>query len=725
MYKIVLPRPLATILLPITEWLPNYPRECLLSDIISGCTVFVLLIPQGMAYSLLAGMPAIYGLYTSIIPLYIYAIFGTSRQLSLGPMATTSLLLSESTIQFNDQEMSDDYISVLMKISLMVGIITLLMGIFRFGAIANMISGSVLVGFLTASALVICLNQLKHIFGITVPPFQYTFQTLIYILQHLHETNPVSFSIGLTNYCILYLVRRWRQKNKPTAEDMKRLSFRVVLILSKMSNIISLIFGSFIAYIVISNNGTLKIIGTVPSGLKAPVLPTISFGEMQRYFTSSVAISLVAFTGNWAVAQKYAFLNNYKVDATQELIAEGLSVTIGVFFNSFAGSGGLARTAVAAESGAQTQLVGCIVATLMLISVQYLTRCFFYIPMAILGSIILISVMSMIDFHTMIKSYAIHRQDCIVMVVTFISTFFIGVSVGLYIGVIISIGMIVFETSFPTIAHLGKLPESEGGQFRDVRRFPSAEQIPGIAIVRMDATLFFANCEHFKDVIMQAVEGHYHTSPLRIEKIVIDAKCWIDIDLAGISKLFEIKQELVDKRGLILAICSANGKVRDKLQCSGFVNEVRTTYHNYSVVEAVSYATIPSVEECVIENRTEHASSFIFSYNPLTSGTVDERLHHYTDMHSGIYHPTDACSNPIHSTELFPTSPMRSTASEVALSIHASKDDPSSLQTVVWSLSSKNHLGNDPVGSSINVDSHRSDRGDIIKDDFIDDDCTF
>ena len=545
MYKIVLPRPLATILLPITEWLPNYPRECLLSDIISGCTVFVLLIPQGMAYSLLAGMPAIYGLYTSIIPLYIYAIFGTSRQLSLGPMATTSLLLSESTIQFNDQEMSDEYISVLMKISLMVGIITLLMGIFRFGAIANMISGSVLVGFLTASALVICLNQLKHIFGITVPPFQYTFQTLIYILQHLHETNPVSFSIGLTNYCILYLVRRWRQKNKPTAEDMKRLSFRVVLILSKMSNIISLIFGSFIAYIVISNNGTLKIIGTVPSGLKAPVLPTISFGEMQRYFTSSVAISLVAFTGNWAVAQKYAFLNNYKVDATQELIAEGLSVTIGVFFNSFAGSGGLARTAVAAESGAQTQLVGCIVATLMLISVQYLTRCFFYIPMAILGSIILISVMSMIDFHTMIKSYAIHRQDCIVMVVTFISTFFIGVSVGLYIGVIISIGMIVFETSFPTIAHLGKLPESEGGQFRDVRRFPSAEQIPGIAIVRMDATLFFANCEHFKDVIMQAVEGHYHTSPLRIEKIVIDAKCWIDIDLAGISKLFEIKQELI------------------------------------------------------------------------------------------------------------------------------------------------------------------------------------
>jgi len=224
---------------------------------------------------------------------------------------------------------------------------------------------------------------------------------------------------------------------------------------------------------------------------------------------------------------------------------------------------------------------------------------------------------------------------------------------------------------------------------------------------------------------MQAVEGHYHTSPLRIEKIVIDAKCWIDIDLAGISKLFEIKQELVDKRGLILAICSANGKVRDKLQCSGFVNEVRTTYHNYSVVEAVSYATIPSVEECVIENRTEYASSFIFSYNPLTSGTVDERLHHYTDMHSGIYHPTDACSNPIHSTELFPTSPMRSTASEVALSIHASKDDPSSLQTVVWSLSSKNHLGNDPLGSSINVDSHRSDRGDIIKDDFIDDDCTF
>ena len=265
----------------------------------------------------------------------------------------------------------------------------------------------------------------------------------------------------------------------------------------------------------------------------------------------------------------------------------------------------------------------------------------------------------------------------------------------------------------------------------------------------MDATLFFANCEHFKDVIMQAAEGYFHTnSSSPIEKVIIDAKCWIDIDLAGISKLFEIKQELVEKRGLILAICSANGKIRDKLQLSGFLNEIRTTYDNYSVDDAVLYTNIPSREEYVIENRAEHASAFIFAFNPLLNAS-EEGIHdsyndsgenNYVDMHSGIYQSVrsgESCFNPIiHRTEpSFASSPssrpLPSSDSSLA-QLSTSKDDPSSLQMVVRSLSSKNTLASpsfesitQPVDSAAVdwIDDHRQyDRHGIIKDSFIDDD---
>lgn len=540
-----------------------------------------------MAYALLAGMPPIYGLYSSIVPVFVYAIFGTSQQLSIGPMAITSLLLGVSVQRYGFEEQSADYIKVVLNLSMVVGVCLFVLGLLRLGSLANLISESVLVGFLTASAMVIALNQVKYILGIAVPRFTYTFQTIIYILTHLDKTNGNAASLGIATMLLLYGVRLWKQKYKPTPERMQSMGYRAMLVLSKTSNFLCIVLGSLIAYGILRGGTCIDIVGSVPSGLKAPSFESVGFQHTIDMIPAALAVSFVAFAGNWAVAKKYAAERDYEVDATQELLAEGLAVGIGAFFNSFAGSGGLARSAVNAESGAQTQLSGVMVGVLMLISVQCLTSLFYYIPMCVLAAVIEISIISMLDFDSMVKAYRVHRSDCLVMVSTFALTFFVGVTEGLFCGIVLSIAVILYNSAFPYIAHLGKLPESEGNAYKDIRRFKVAVQEPGVSIIRMDSTLFFANAGHFKDVALRAAAGEFHSSRTPTFKLVVDASCWTDVDLTGVKTLFDLKVAC-DKSGILLAIAGAKWKVRDKLRSNQFMAGTPKHYNYFSVQDAMS-----------------------------------------------------------------------------------------------------------------------------------------
>jgi len=623
MLTIPLPWPLAPIMIPIADWLPEYKwREMLLNDVTAGFTVFVFLIPQGMAYALLAGMPPIYGLYSSIVPIYMYVVLGTSRQLSLGPMAITSLLLNVSLQGYGAEEQSQEYIDLMMNLSMVVGLVVFVLGIFRLGILINLIGESVLTGFLTASALVIFLNQVKYIFGLNVPRFDYTYQTIGYILSHLGESNGNACGLGIATFVVLYAVRHWKKNNKPTPERMKSRSFQIMQLLAKMMNLLCIVFGSVIAYCLYANGLSLDIVGSVPSGLKAPSVSSMGFSQSIGMVPGGLAIAFVAFAGNWAVSKKYSAEYNYPVDATQELIALGMSIIVGTFFNSFAGSGGLARSTVNAESGAQTQIASAIAATLIVFAVLFLTKLFYYIPMCVLGSVIQVSVISLLNFEAMYKAYYTHRNDCIVMVATFMFTFFVGVSEGLFIGIFISIAMIVRATAFPEIVHVGKLPDSDGGHYKNLERFQTAEQHPGIAIVRMDATLFFANCEHFKDTALRAVAGEFHSSDQPIRKLVIDASCWIDIDLAGVRVLSELKETARDKYQASIAIVGAKGQVRDKLKnCQFFAGNMKH-FHYFSIHDALNDIdrSDPEMSGEITPLRRTFGSSSDLEVNPLHSG---------------------------------------------------------------------------------------------------------
>jgi SulP family sulfate permease len=622
--------PIAPIRLTVYDWLPSYNREMLLKDLIAGLTVFVFLVPQGMAYSILAGMPPVYGLYSATFPLYVYALFGTSRQLAIGPMAITSLLLGVTSQQFGYSDGSPEYIRLVTSITFLVGSITFFLGLFRLGSLSNVISQSVLTGFLTASALVIALSQLKYIFGISVPRFQYSHQIILYLLTHLGESDWAAVVLGLLTLCMLIGVREWKKRNKspPPASSsvLQRYSYQCLSVLSVLSNFLTIIIGAAIAKMMISGGIHIKIIGDVPSGMLPPSLNLI--GDLNSFMgliPSALAIAFVAFAGNYAVAMKYGQLNNHSIDATQELVGTGLAVLVGVFFNGFVVAGGLARSAVNAESGAQTQLSSCFTATFMIIALLSLTSYFYYIPMTVLAAVIEVSIISMIDFQSMIKAYKVDRRDCFVMIITFVFTFFLGIIEGLFVGICISVAMVMRTTAFPAILILGKLPsyspssglvgEGDGSSYyRNVERFPEAEQIPGYSVIRMDASMYFANCSHFKSFILKVAKGQHPSVKTKPpHTIIIDASAWIDIDLTGIQTLYELREELSKKYHITLLIACVKGVIRDRLKENHFVDE-QTSLNSFY------YMTI---DDAIYRKR--HLLSVSSSQPRRESGNAEER----------------------------------------------------------------------------------------------------
>jgi SulP family sulfate permease len=453
-----------------------------------------------MAYAILAGMPPVYGLYTATVPMYIYGMLGTSRQLSIGPFAITSLLLGTAVQAFGYPDGSPEYILIASNITMLVGLILYLLGALRMGELTNFLSQSVLTGFLTASASVILLSQCRYILGIKAPRMQYSHQTIIYLLTHLPETNGFSVLVGVSSFAALYGVKMWRQKNKLT--DKASSLFRIIYLSTNAASIITILLGAGIAYAIATSSLNpryhLQVVGKVPAGLKAPNFEMLEFQKVISLVPTSLVLAIISFTGNWAVAKRYAAINGYSVDATQELIATGMTNIFGALFNSFVSSGGLARSAVNAESGAKSPLSGCIAATLMILALLFFTPYFYYIPMCTLGAIIQVSVISMLDFPTMMETYRVDKRDCAVMVLTFLCTFFIGIQQGMFLGVVLSIGNVLRASAFPQIVHLGRVGNTVN--YKDVFRNPDATQIPGIGIVRMDAALYFANCVHFKEV---------------------------------------------------------------------------------------------------------------------------------------------------------------------------------------------------------------------------------
>ncbi len=554
---------------PIIHTVRNYDRETFQGDLSAGITVGIMLIPQGMAYAVLAGMPAVYGLYAAIIPLLIYAAFGTSRQLAVGPVAMVSLLVLAGVGEIAVVG-SDRFIQLAILTAFGVGIIQFLMGIFRMGFLVNFLSHPVLSGFTSAAAIIIGASQIRNLLGVDLPRTNYVHEIVAGLAQRISEIDPITTAIGMGAILAIILLKKWKK------------TFPSALFVVVVGTLLTMGFG-------LAEMGV-KIVGEIPNGLPSFDANFVSFNDLKLLLPTVLVISLISYMESFAVAKAIANKHGYKVDANQELVGLGLANIGGSFFQSFPTTGGFSRTAVNDQSGANTTLAAVISAGIIGLTLLFLTPLFYYLPSAVLAAIIMVAVAGLFDFDEMTHLWKTDRKDFAMLMITFVATLTFGIEEGIGIGVLISLALVIYSSSKPHSAELGRLGNSK--TFRNVNRYGQARITDDVIIYRFDAPIYFANVDHFRETLNKKIENHGEDLKL----IILDASAINNIDSTGVHMLTELIGELRQKE-VKLFVASAIGPVRDKLKKSGVVELMGKNTYFFDVDEALEHHKSENIRE--------------------------------------------------------------------------------------------------------------------------------
>lgn len=549
-------------ILPILDWLPNYKKSWLKGDIEAGLTIGIMLVPQGIAYAMIAGLPPIYGLYTAMIPQMIYALFGTSRQLSVGPVAMDSLIVA-SGVATLAQIGTDKFIEFAILLSLLVGVLQVLFGVFKLGFLVNFLSRPVISGFTSAAALIIGLSQLKHVLGVDLGRSNKLQDIIIDAFKHLNEINAITLGIGVLSIAIMIFFKKYFKKI-PAA--------LVVVVLGILS----------VRFFGLQEKGV-SIIGNIPAGLPKFRLPSFDMQTIHDLFPIALTLSLIAFLEAISIAKAIeSKRGTYKVLPNQELFALGMGNIVGSFFQTYPATGGFARAAVNDQSGANTPLSAMIAALTVGLTLLFLTPVFYSLPKAVLGAIIMVAVFGLLDFKVPKQLLAFSKRDLVILNITLLVTATIGIKEGIIVGILLSLGMLIYKTTKPHMAVLGKVP---GAYFyRNRKRFEDVEIQDDILIVRFDAQLYFANTSYFKDKLQEYAK--FKGEKLRI--IIIDGESLNNLDSSAIYTLFDILKYYKAK-GIQVAFTGLKGPVRDKMVKSGLVDLVGPEYFFMSIQGAVDH----------------------------------------------------------------------------------------------------------------------------------------
>ena len=536
--------------LPITDWLGNYQRPDLRSDLAAGLTIAAMLIPQGMAYALLAGLPPEIGLYASTLPVLAYAIFGTSRQLAVGPVAIVSLLTASALSPLYEQGTAG-YISAAALLAIMVGLVHLMLGLGRLGFIVNFLSHSVLVGFTAAAAIIIGFSQVKHILGVSIDRNDHFYETVIDVSKALGDIHGVTLALGAGSIAALL--------------GIKRIAPRIPGALVVVIATTAIAAGANLA------DDGVSTVGSIPDSLPAFGLPEINGGLVGDLVVTALVITMVGFMESIAVAKVYARRHRYEVEPNQELVALGMAnVTSGVF-GGYPVTGGFSRTAVNDTAGARTPLASIITALLVLVSIAFFTPLFTNLPKAALGAIIIVAVINLIDIAEMRHIATVKRSDTIGMGVAFIGTLAVGIELGILIAVVASMLVVFARMSRPHTAVLGRIPDTTS--YRNIIRFPEAVQAAGVRVIRIDAALSFVNSQYVKRLLLAEADpsdGRH--------RMVLDCSGINDIDATGAETLSEIIAEFAESP-VELHLCDVKGPVRDVLHRNGLWDQLDGRIH--------------------------------------------------------------------------------------------------------------------------------------------------
>ena len=545
---------------PILNWASNYKKEWLKGDLNAGLTVGIMLIPQGIAYAMIAGLPPIYGLYTSMILPIVYAVFGTSRQLAVGPVAMDSLIVATGVATLADIG-TEHFIEFAILLAFMTGALQILFGLFKLGFLVNFLSKPVISGFTSAAALIIGLNQLKHLLGIDLHRNNKIQNLVIEAGSKVSQIHWYTFMIGVGSILIILAFKKY----------FKKIPAALVVV----------ILGILVVKIFHLDQQGVKIVGEIPKGLPEFRLPHFDKAIMIKLFPISLTLSFIAFLEAISVAKAVEIKHNdYKVIPNQELIALGMSNFIGSFFQTYPGTGGFSRTAVNDQEGAKTPFSGVISSIVLAITLLFLTPVFYYLPKAVLAAIIMVAVFGLLDFSVPKQLLKYSKRDLLILNITLLITATIGIKEGILTGVVLSLGMLIYKSTRPHIAILGQVPDTHF--YRNRKRFKDIIIDDDILIVRFDAQLHFANQQFFKDKLQEYAT--YKGDKLKL--LVIDGESLNNLDSSAIYALNEIIDYFKNK-GVKIVFTGLKGPVRDTLKKSGLIQKIGENHCFMSIQEAV------------------------------------------------------------------------------------------------------------------------------------------
>jgi sulfate permease, SulP family len=560
--------------LPVLEWGRSYGLATLTDDLLAAVIVTIMLVPQALAYALLAGLPPEVGLYASILPLVAYAIFGTSRTLAVGPVAVVSLMTAAAVSQIAPPG-SADYLAAAIVLAFLSGLMLLVMGLFRLGFLANFLSHPVISGFITAAGLLIAASQLKHILGIEASGHT-LYEMAVSLAAGLPGTNVATLAVGAATLAFLLSVRRWL---KPALTSLGVPS-RAADIATKVAPIIAVIATAAAAALLNLPERGVRIVGDIPAGLPPFAVPSFDMDLWFQLAGAAVLISVIGFVESVSVAQTLAAKRRERIDPDQELVGLGASNMAAAFSGGYPVTGGFARSVVNFDAGARTPAAGAFTAGGIALATLFLTPYLFFLPQATLAATIIVAVLSLIDFGVLRRTWVYSKKDFAAVAATILVTLAAGVEAGVLTGVVVSLALFLYRTSRPHMAVVGLVPGTE--HFRNVLRH-EVRTSPHILSLRVDESLYFANARYLEDKLYDMVAQRPE-----LRHVILMCTAVNEIDASALESLEAINQRL-DQLGVAFHLSEVKGPVMDQLQRSDFLKHLtgRVFLSQYKAIEAM------------------------------------------------------------------------------------------------------------------------------------------
>jgi len=571
--------------LPFLIWGANLNKQSLMADFMAGLTGAVVVLPQGIAYALIAGLPPEYGLYTAIITPIIAALFGSSFHLISGPTAAISIVVFSvaNNIANNTAIESSEFIGIVLTLTLLTGIIQYLFGLMRLGSLVNFISHTVVVGFTTGAALLIATSQFKYVLGVEIASDNHFFASWWQLIQRLSETNFYTLSIALVTLVSIQLMKRFNPK------------LPVMLL--------GMIVGSLFTWLINGKEHGVPLVGELPNMIPQMSLPPLSFDLMTSLLPGAMAVAILGLVEALAIARAIGARSGQRIEGDKEFMGQGLSNIVGSFFACYAGSGSFTRSGVNYDAGAKSPMAAIFAALLLILILLTIPQITEFLPLPVMAAAILLIAFNLVDI-TSIRHIFSDKEESAILLVTFISTLTIALEFAIYFGVILSLILYLRRTSKPRIIALAPLSIEDNHNFRNVERF-NLKTCPQIKTIRLDGSIYFASVDHIQDTIsaLKPDKGsHTH--------FVVVCSGVNFIDFAGKEMLVK-EIERIQRLGGRLVFCGFKNTLMDDLNASGYL-DLMTRENIYSDASLAVSSLMAELDH----KRCESCTNRIFSVCP-------------------------------------------------------------------------------------------------------------